>query len=83
MNELQIPHGNCRDEVYIRRNIIIEHLSPLIGTKIPCSAFKNKSVEILYNSVDETATRASRSFESTLAALRIVEALKNSFITVR
>ena len=41
-------------------------------------AFSGKEVEITYNSVDETATRASQRFESTLAALRIVEALKKS-----
>lgn len=73
-----IPTGNSREEVYIRRAIIVETLSPLIGTSVPCSAFDGKDVEILYNSVDETATRASRSYESTLAALRLAESLRKS-----
>ena len=33
---------------------------------------------MLYNSVDETATRASQRYESTLAAIRLVEALRES-----
>ena len=73
-----IPTGNCRDDVYIRRNIIVKSLSPLIGKSFPCKAFKGQDVEILFHSVDETATRASQRYESTLAALRLVEALKNS-----
>ena len=73
-----IPTGSSREEVYIRRAIIVEELSPLIGTSIPCGAFGGKCVEILYNSVDETATRASQRYESTLAAMRLVEALRKS-----
>ena len=73
-----IPTGSSREEVYIRRAIIVETLSPLIGTSVPCGAFKGKSVEILYNSVDETATRESQRYESTLAAIRLVEALRES-----
>lgn len=73
-----IPTGSSREEVYIRRAIIVETLSPLIGTSVPCGAFKGKNVEILYNSVDETATRASQRYESTLAAIRLVEALRES-----
>ena len=81
MENKHIPIGSCREDVYIRRNIIVEALSPLIGMSIPCGAFSGKGVEILYNSVDETATRAAQRYESTLAALRIVEALeKSSFV---
>ena len=81
MKNKDIPIGSCREDVYARRNIIVETLSPLIGMSIPCGAFSGKEVEILYNSVDETATRAARSYDSTLAALRIVEAIeKSSFV---
>ena len=78
MKDKQIPLGNCREDVYIRRTIIFESLSHLIGKRIPCSAFHGKEVEIIYNSVDETATRASQRYESTLAALRIVETIEKS-----
>ncbi len=80
MKNENIPLGNCREDVYTRRTIIFESLSPLIGKSVPCGAFNGKNVEILYNSVDETATRASQRYESTLAALRIVEALEKSSI---
>ena len=83
MKNKDIPIGSCREDVYARRNIIVETLSPLIGMSIPCGAFNGKGVEILYNSVDETATRAARSYNSTLAALRIVEAIeKSSFVKI-
>ena len=78
MKNKDIPIGRCREDVYARRTIIVESLSPLIGTSVPCGAFSGQGVEILYNSVDETATRAAQRFESTLAALRIVEALEKS-----
>ncbi len=34
-----IPTGSCREDVYIRRDIIVRYLSPLIGKSIPCNAF--------------------------------------------
>ncbi|MBQ1997980.1 MAG: hypothetical protein II220_00685 [Spirochaetales bacterium] len=81
METKQIPIGNSREDVYTRRAIIFESLSPLIGMSIPCGAFSGKGVEILYKSVDETATRAAQRYESTLAAIRIVEAIeKSSFV---
>ena len=73
-----IPTGSCCEDVYIRRDIIVKYLSPLIGKSIPCNAFNGKDVEILFHSVDETATRASQRYESTLAALRLEEALRHS-----
>lgn len=73
-----IPKGNSKEDVYIRRAIIVERLYPLKGTSVPCAAFKGKKVEFLFASIDETATRASRRYESTLAALRVVEALQKA-----
>lgn len=73
-----IPTGEGKENVYIRRAIIVERLAPLIGTSVPCRAFKGKRVEFVFDSIDETATRASKRYESTLAALRLVEALKKA-----
>ena len=73
-----IPKGDNREDVYIRRAIIVERLAPLIGTSVPCPAFQGKKVEFLFDSIDETATRASKHYESTLAALRVIEALKKA-----
>lgn len=75
-----IPTGNSKEDVYVRRAIIVERLYPLKGKSVPCGAFKGKQVEFLFDSIDETATRASQRYESTLAALRIVEALEKSVL---
>ncbi len=75
-----IPTGDNKDDVYIRRAIIVEHLYPLKGKSVPCKAFKNNRVEFNFNSIDETATRASQRYESTMAALRIVEALRKAIL---
>ena len=73
-----IPKGDSREYVYIRRAIIVERLAPLIGTSVPCPAFQGKKVEFLFDSIDETATHAAKQYASTLAALRIVEALQKA-----
>ena len=75
-----IPAGEGKEDVYIRRAIIVERLAPLIGTSVPCRAFKGKRVEFLFASIDETAARAAQRYESTLAALQVVKALQNSVL---
>lgn len=77
---MQIPTGISKKEVYIRRAIIVERLASLIGTSVPCKAFGNKKVKFLFDSIDETATRAAKRYEFTLAALQVVKALKNATI---
>lgn len=73
-----IPKGTSKEDVYLRRAIIVERLAHLIGSSVPCRAFGTRKVEFVFNSIDETATRASRRYESTLAALRVVEALRDA-----
>lgn len=75
-----IPTGEDKESVYLRRQIIIDKLIPLIGKSFPCKAFGTRKVDMLFDSVDETATRGARRYESTLAALRVVEALRNAEI---
>lgn len=41
-----IPTGSSREEVYIRRAIIVEELSPLIGTSVPCGMYFTKIYEL-------------------------------------
>ena len=79
-SKTNIPTGSSKEDVYIRRAIIVERLYPLKGKSVPCGAFNGKNVEFLFDSIDETATRASQRYESTLAALRIVEALEKSVL---
>lgn len=75
-----IPTGDSKEDVYIRRAIIVERLAPLIGKSVSCSAFNGKNVKFEFASIDETATHAAKHYESTLAALRVVEALKKSVL---
>lgn len=78
MAKQKIPKGISKEDVYFRKAIIIEHLMPLLGTGVPCAAFPNKKVDFIFMSIDETATHAAKSYFSTLAALRVVEALKKA-----
>lgn len=74
-----IPKGTDKESVYIRRAIIISQLSVLIGKSVKCPALgKDVKVEFLFNSIDETASRAAKSYESTLAALKVTEAIRNA-----
>lgn len=75
---MTIPTGTTKEDVYVRRAIIVERLYPLIGTSVPCRAFGKRKVNFVFESIDETATRGAKTYESTLAALRIVEALKKA-----
>ena len=77
---MTIPTGTTKEDVYVRRAIIVERLYPLIGTSVPCRAFGKRKVNFVFSSIDETATHAARTYKSTLAALKIVEALKNAAI---
>lgn len=74
-----IPTGDSLEDVYKRNEIIIECLLPLIGKSVKCKAYRN-NVEFVFKSIDETATRAAKTYESTLAALRIEEALRDAVI---
>lgn len=79
MKKVNIPHGTDKDSVYARKEIIGTMLARLIGTSVPCPALgEGKKVEFLFKSIDETATRAAKSYESTCGALRVVEAIKKA-----
>ena len=76
----KIPTGDSKEDVYVRRAIIVERLYPLKGKSVSCGAFNGKSVKFEFASIDETATHAAKHYESTLAALRVVEALEKSVL---
>jgi hypothetical protein len=75
---IKIPKGISKEEVYERRAIIIDKLQHLIGTSIRCKALKNQLVHFDFYSIDETATHASKKYESTLAALNVTKAISNA-----
>ena len=71
----KIPQGNSKEEVYARRDYIINKLQHLIGTSIRCAALNNQKNHFDYYSIDETATHAPKSYESTKGALNITKAI--------
>ncbi len=70
-----IPRGTGKADVYLRNAVIVERLWRLVGTGIPSKAFGGRKVEFTADSVKETATHAAKTYPSTLAALRVAEAL--------
>lgn len=78
-----IPTGTDKESTYMRRAIIVEQLWKLIGRSVCCKAFHPRKVEFVPMSVDETATHASKNYESTLAALHVVEALEAAVMVKR
>ena len=78
-----IPKGNSEEEVDKRNEIIIECLIPLINKHVDCNAFAKDKVKFEFRSIDETACHASKRYESTLAALRIEEALNKAVFVKR
>lgn len=78
-----IPKGNSEEDVNKRNEIIVECLLPLINKHVDCNAFVKDKVKFEFRSIDETACHASKRYESTLAALRIEEALKNAVFVKR
>ncbi len=80
MGKPDIPKGSDKDSIYKRREIIVENLEILIGQKFSCKAFGSRLVEFNFYSVDETAMQASQNYESTMAALEVVKALKSAWL---
>lgn len=78
--DTNIPKGNSKEDVYIRRAIIVQHLATLIGKSVPCAAFSPRQVKVVFDSVDETATHAAKRYESTCAALQLKRLLKTATI---
>lgn len=75
-----IPAGNSKDDVYARRDYIVNKLQHLIGTSIRCKALRGQKVHFDFYSIDETATHAAKRYESTLAALKVTKAISNAKI---
>lgn len=69
-----IPKGNSTKDKKIRRELIYDNLKGLIGKEVYCPAL-GKNVEFVSNSIRETATHASKTYKSTLASFRVLEAI--------
>ena len=73
-----IPAGNSKEDVYARRDYIVNKLQHLIGKSIRCKALQGQKVHFDFYSIDETATHAAKRYESTLAALKVTKAISNA-----
>lgn len=73
-----IPRGNSKQDRSIRRSIIRKQLEPLVGSTMNCPCLGNVPVELTPRGLNGTMHHASKSYKSTLAALRIKEHLSRA-----
>ena len=78
---MEIPQGNSREEVKLRDQIIKDFYAGWI-TENPEKKMWNEDLQdyilVKYLSITETAEKAARQYESTLAVMRLSELLTKS-----
>ena len=78
---MEIPQGNSRDEVKMRDQIIKDFYAGWIAEN-PEKKMRNEDlhdyISVKYLSITETAEKAARQYESTLAVMRLSELLIKS-----
>ena len=78
---MEIPQGNSREEVKLRDQIIKDFYAGWIAEK-PEKKMWNEDLQdyilVKYLSITETAEKAARQYESTLAVMRLSELLTKS-----
>ena len=78
---MDIPQGNSREEVKLRDQIIKDFYAGWIAEN-PEKKMWNEDLQdyilVKYLSITETAEKAARQYESTLAVMRLSELLKKS-----
>ena len=78
---MEIPQGNSREEVKLRDQIIKDFYAGWIAEN-PEKKMWNKDLQdyilVKYLSITETAEKAARQYESTLAVMRLSELLTKS-----
>ncbi len=78
---MEIPQGNSREEVKLRDQIIKDFYAGWIAEN-PAKKMWNEDLQdyilVKYLSITETAEKAARQYESTLAVMRLSELLTKS-----
>lgn len=78
---MEIPQGNSREEVRLRDRIIKDFYAGWIAEN-PEKKMWNEDLQdyilVKYLSITETAEKAARQYESTLAVMRLSELLRKS-----
>ena len=81
---MEIPKGKTRPEIKAREKVIKDYYAEWIAEN-PSKSVWNDSlkawIKIKYLSINETYEHAARSYESTLAVLRLTEVLEKSRVT--
>lgn len=73
-----IPKGNSKQDRAARRSIIKKQLESLVGSTMNCPCLGNVPVELTPRGLNETIHHASKSYNSTMAALRLREHLSHA-----
>ena len=83
---MEIPRGKTREEIKIREKIIKDFYVRWIANN-PSKSVWNESlkatIKVKFISINETYEHAARSYESTLAVLRLTEILSNAVFVSR
>lgn len=83
---MDIPRGKTREEIKIREKIIKDFYARWIANN-PSKSVWNESlkanIKVKFISINETYEHAARSYESTLAVLRLTEILSNAVFISR
>ena len=83
---MEIPKGKTREEIKIREKIIKDFYARWIAnnpSKSVWNEFLKANIKVKFISINETYEHAARSYESTLAVLRLTEILSNAVFVSR
>lgn len=78
IDKSKIPDGT--EFINYRRKLIISELSKYKNTTVKCPCLSNADVVISMRGIRETANHASKSRESTIAALELKKAIRGAIL---
>lgn len=80
---MEIPKGKTRTEIKVREKVIKDYYARWIAEN-PSKSVWNKSlkahIKVKFISINETYEHAARSYESTIAVMRLTEILENATV---
>ena len=79
MSNTAIPKGTSNQDIEARRRIIEAHLNKIKGNSFKCPCLGGVPVLLIGRGISEISAHASKSYKSTLAAIRLPELIENSY----